>query len=102
MTLASGTWRRSSSMSALVNSIERPAGRPANGLLVRIPQTKKLLVAAPEKPASMPFFRPLPEPRRRTSRKMPQKTPKAVRKVRRRFFDSAVQISCRWSRSNIR
>ena len=61
----------------------------------------KLFVAVPEKPASTPFFRPLPEPRRSIRRKIPQKTPNAVRKVRSRFFDSAIQISCRWSRSNI-
>ena len=99
-TFASGTWATIAFQSSLVNWISRPAWSPAYGLLVRIPQQKKLLVAAPAKPALTPLARPLPAPRRRTRRKMPQKTPKAVRNVRSRFLDSAAQISCQVSSSN--
>ena len=54
---------------------------------------KQLFVAPSEKPALTPFHSPFPEPSMTVSMKMPQNTPKAVRRVRSLFPRSASQIS---------
>jgi hypothetical protein len=51
-TSASGISRRSARVSSSVNCTGRPASSPAKGFEVRIVQTKRLLVAVPENPAS--------------------------------------------------
>ena len=87
MTSASGTWR-AERLDVGVGELDRaPGGEAGERLLRAHPPDEEAVGRGAREAASMtPFERPLPEPSRRTSRKIPQKTPKAVRKVRRRFL----------------
>ena len=59
------------------------------------------LVEKPRVPSIMPFFNPVPEPNSSTSIRIPQKTPKHVRRLLVLLRVMVTHISCHLSKSNI-